>query len=214
MNDELVATQDAVLGASEVLADQERALYPNAGLAVPESAQLETRPAVKLRLSLVDRVSLLVGGVLAGVAVFLIAIGGLIFFVEPEPDGPLGFAIMGLLGGIFLVASTVLGLTILVRRRRVDRLIKRGHRIEAEIVGVTQGPAVDRRSMFTWQVRALGYVPGSERRVPFLSDGFQQDPSWVLKEAAITTLPVYIDTEDPRKYHVDDTELRSWVGVK
>ncbi|MDR0783173.1 MAG: phage holin family protein [Propionibacteriaceae bacterium] len=211
--DEMLDFPPGLLGAREVRPVEERSLYPDAALMSVEPAP-SGRRRVKVRRSQVGRVFSLIGGIFAGVGVFLATIG-LILGLNLDPfEGTLVFSILGVIGAVFGTIGITFVLITAIQRRRNQRLLDRGVRIDAEIVGLASDLMVNYNGQHPWRIRCLGYLPQSEQRRTFLSDGFMEVPTWALQETGTTTLPVYLDPTNPMRYYVDDSALRDFMSVK
>lgn len=114
--------------------------------------------------------------------------------------GPL---VMGILGGGFLAAGVGMALHGRVRRLRrgnADALLGTGQRIEAEIRAVELNPAVSINGRHPWHLICHWQHPVTREIHIFESGNIWFDPS---SHVQADKVPVYIDPEDPRRYHVD-----------
>jgi hypothetical protein len=115
--------------------------------------------------------------------------------------------VFALVGAASLVAGVVMTALLLVRRRAVRRIIDRGEVVMASIVGTRANMSAHLGRKNPWYITCEWADRATARDHTFTSQAIwsQTDPAPTLTEAKLTTLPVYIDENDPgRHYFVDD----------
>ncbi|MDR2974343.1 MAG: DUF3592 domain-containing protein [Propionibacteriaceae bacterium] len=141
--------------------------------------------------------------------------------VSYDPDDPakpqssrgliLIASVMGGIGGTFFL----IGLSLLVggshRRRRAARLLNEGRQLTGDILGVERNMSVSINNIHPWRILCATYLPGSEEALVSHSPDWMIDPTPIIQAHHITTLPVYVDGDNPHATtaYVDDSALRS-----
>lgn len=104
--------------------------------------------------------------------------------------------------GIFFLLA---GLVMLWWRARIKarrlRLLEEGRRIDADIISVDWDTRVHVNGRWPLVIRCQAVNPADGRVYVFQSEAFWFDPSPFLE--GLSTLPVYVDGDDYRRYAVD-----------
>jgi len=120
-----------------------------------------------------------------------------------------GALIVGVLGGVFVLAGLGMVLVPLLKKRRAARLRNTGRRIEAAFQGVEHNTSLTVNGRHPFCVISQWQNPATSRIHVFRSDNLWFDPSDYITRAQI---PVYIDPANPGRYHVDLSFLPALAG--
>jgi hypothetical protein len=118
--------------------------------------------------------------------------GFLDLWLLPTILGGMG-AVFALIGGGFFVAGPL-------GRRKVERLRTTGRRIEADFQGVELNRSVSVNDRSPFRVVAQWQDPATSNLHLFRSEDLWFDPTSFITQRRLT---VFIDGDDPRRYHVD-----------
>jgi hypothetical protein len=112
--------------------------------------------------------------------------------------------IFGGLGSVHFSVGMFGLLTILRRKNEIDRLLRHGQRVDADVLRAEQDTriSVNRRHPFVLRLQAI--LPGESAPRIFTSRRFWYDPTPHLPRR---TLPVFYDPRDPARHVVDTGTL-------
>lgn len=108
--------------------------------------------------------------------------------------------ILGVMGIVFASIGCIPFLIMRVRSRRSARLLQEGVPIEAEIIGVELNQAIQFNGRSPYRIKSQWLDKNTNQVFVFYSDNINFDPSSYIQGETIT---VYLDKNDPKKYHVD-----------
>ena len=108
--------------------------------------------------------------------------------------------ILGGMGIVFASIGCIPFLIMRVRSRRSARLLQEGVPIEAEIIGVELNQAIQFNGRSPYRIKSQWLDKNTNQVFVFYSDNINFDPSSYIQGETIT---VYLDKNDPKKYHVD-----------
>ena len=108
--------------------------------------------------------------------------------------------ILGGMGIVFASIGCIPFLIMRVRSRRSARLLQEGVPIEAQIIGVELNQAIQFNGRSPYRIKSQWLDKNSNQVFVFYSDNINFDPSSYMQGETIT---VYLDKNDPKKYHVD-----------
>ena len=160
----------------------------------------------------------LVGGIFAAIgAIFLVVVA---FLADPflrgdpaDPSQGMAAAILGLIALFFIPIGIWLVTTGFRKRRNADQLLRDGLRTNGTIVGVEPNPSITINDIHPLRIRCTVPEPLSDRSLDLFSADWMNDPTPILDRERITTLPVYLDPNNPRERHyVDDRALRELIA--
>lgn len=108
--------------------------------------------------------------------------------------------ILGGMGIVFASIGCIPFLIMRVRSRRSARLLQEGVPIEAEIIGVELNQVIQFNGRSPYRIKSQWLDKNTNQVFVFYSDNINFDPSSYIQGETIT---VYLDKNDPKKYHVD-----------
>lgn len=108
--------------------------------------------------------------------------------------------ILASIGFAMTVAGFIAFLIMRVRSRRGVRLLQEGVPIEAEIIGVELNQAIQFNGRSPYRIKSQWLDKNTNQVFVFYSDNINFDPSSYIQGETIT---VYLDKNDPKKYHMD-----------
>lgn len=108
--------------------------------------------------------------------------------------------ILGGMGIVFASIGCIPFLIMRVRSRRSARLLQEGVPIEAKIIGVELNQAIQFNGRSPYRIKSQWLDKNSNQVFVFYSDNINFDPSSYIQGETIT---VYLDKNDPKKYHMD-----------
>lgn len=115
-------------------------------------------------------------------------------------------ALAGELVGAYLIISGAM------KGKTGDKtLLTSGARIDAEIVEIKTNWNVKYMGRPARIIRCRWQHPEDGRYYHFLSQNIWHDPTSVLKDLNIRTVPVYVNTADISKYYVDIEEINRMI---
>jgi len=132
-----------------------------------------------------------------------------------NPDNPMDFKadtwllpiLFTSLGAFFLLLGLVFFFAFGGAARGGKRLTETGYRINAKIVRVDWQVYINVNGRHPWRIFCEGYDAESGGQRQFKSEYLWEDPSYVLEEKQIKTLPVYLDSRKRKRYYVDVSAL-------
>ena len=108
--------------------------------------------------------------------------------------------ILGGMGIVFAGIGFVPFLIMRVRSRQGARLLHEGVPIEAKIIGVELNQAIQFNGRSPYRIKSQWLDKNTNQVFVFYSDNIKFDPSSYIQSETIT---VYIDKNNPKKYHMD-----------
>jgi hypothetical protein len=209
MEQKPVYSKRAMGGAFQAGSAPGQASYANYNQAAVVPVPGQRTPRGYARRSLRDQINLRLAVLMFSMGAFIIALG----FGLSRVDS-LFLGVFVFFGLICVAVGIPPGLSTLVRGQRTQRTLDRGYLINAEILGAPPEQKVTIGQQKLWRILCRGYLPGTERPINFVTDGFTENPIWALTVAGATTFPVYVDLAKPKRYYIDDSNLRQMMGVK
>lgn len=110
--------------------------------------------------------------------------------------------IFGGIGLVFLSVLLILWLVVRKNRRQAARLLAYGTEVTARISEVQRNPNLHVNGRHPYLLICSWKNPEDGKTYLFRSGNLWFNPEPILQERRLTTLPVYIDPYDKKKYHV------------
>lgn len=114
--------------------------------------------------------------------------------------------IFACVGGAFVAVAAVLIIVNLRKSGEIRRLMESGRREHVPISEIRQLSNVRINSLYPYIIICRWREPLGEE-LEFKSRYILEDPHYPLEQAGITTMTIYMDEDNPRKYHMDTTPL-------
>lgn len=111
-----------------------------------------------------------------------------------------GATILGILGGIFFAIGAGIALFITLSLRKKTNLTSTGDAIEANFQSVKRNESISVNNTHPYQILAQWLNPRTNEIHIFKSENIWFDPTSHIKNKKIK---VYIEPNNPKKYHVD-----------
>lgn len=111
-----------------------------------------------------------------------------------------GALIVGALGAVFALIGGGLALVPFLSRRKAKQLLAGGRRIEAAFQGVERNTSVHVNGRHPYCIISQWQNPVTSEVHVFRSGNLWFDPTEYIDRQSI---PVYLDPDNPRRYHVD-----------
>ena len=122
-------------------------------------------------------------------------------FFRNSMSGPALYGI-GILGGVLVLAGIVVALLGFKGINKNKQLIASGIKMDCEITGVLMDRSISVNGQHPHMVQCSWLNNRDGVTYHFSSEHIWYDPSRVITECSIQTLPVYYDPQDLSKYYV------------
>jgi hypothetical protein len=109
-------------------------------------------------------------------------------------------AILGGMGAVFTLIGVVVFFVGPMSRRKIERLKAHGRRIEADFQGVELNKSLSVNDRSPYRVLAQWQNPATSAVHVFQSENLWFDPTKFITQKRLT---VFIDGDNPKRYHVD-----------
>lgn len=140
--------------------------------------------------------------------------GGVQFSAEPESDLQVLWIVFAAVGVSMWIPSAVLACVYTSIRRRQVYLRSNGTRVEAAVDQITPVYAQAYSTSSIPYLITLRWTNSRDGKTYiYRSEPLRFNPERYMMEHGITTLPVYVDRDNPRRYFVDTGELMKDVVV-
>lgn len=96
--------------------------------------------------------------------------------------------------------------------KKIELLKQTGTLINAEIDNIYLDTSYRVNGRCGYKLSAHATLPNSDKIYTFESNRVFSNIKAVVETHSITTVPVYIDLNDPANYHVDLSEIKSYLG--
>lgn len=118
------------------------------------------------------------------------------------------FWIFGGVGAAFLLVVFILLANRLAKRRQRQWLLQHGERVGATISGIERNYTTHINGRNPYFIECWWQDPRTGAVHTFRTDNFMRNPDPVLQAWNVTQLPVYLDREKPKRYHIDLSQLQ------
>lgn len=115
--------------------------------------------------------------------------------------------VFGGVGAAFLVVAAILLIAGASRANANKRLLEDGYKVYAPITGIERNTAVRINSRNPYNIICQWTDGATGRQHVFKSGYLLDDPAYYLGSRSISDMPVYIDRNNPGRYHMDLSEL-------
>ena len=138
-----------------------------------------------------------------------------IYYLKDQPSkihsargDSIGLSLLSVMGIIFFGIGAVLMSSFRLFSPNRKKLLETGVRVNASVTDIRKGPGVN--GMPTYYILCSWYDHERQKEYRFRSGLLDTDPSSGICRQDVSSVPVYIDRSNPRRYYID---LSSAYGI-